>query len=750
MDIGTILIWISLIFTIGVIGLSFLYLFSNKRYFQNYVIVSIFIVVLAITFAYILLTYYFITSNFGIHYVWANSGENLEWYLKLTGVWAGQEGSLLLWVWIILLAIGIEETVRFVKIKREKKSKDIEIDSYSNPENRMLENDNGDIPQAKDDSKIYDWTRLIVMTVVLLFLILLIMHDPFEPVHIHEVKYLSGGTGEIDPDDRPGGLGLSPMLRNMWMVIHPPLLFIGYGLITIPFAASLSYSITGDRKWTKISIQWSRLAWLFLTLGIGVGALWAYVAIGWGGYWFWDAVEVGSLVPWITLSAFLHTQLKNKQKNEYSIITPILGTITFVLIIFATYITRSGLWTSVHSWADTEIGLILLGTMIFTLIISALIIIRAFILESKYEDVFRDYRDMPYKFDSLLMLATIITFMLLTAVTFWGLIATMENPNPSFYETQLAPFIVILLIVITLCLSWKLFGQKNLTYLFGWLMISAFALAMVLPRYGVFPGEAEPFYYDTITSHHIAGFLIPFVILAVAAAIYKMIKQFKKKSGRNILRSISPHIIHLGVAFIIIAYAASQTMLVEKIERLRVGETLEIGKYKIKLIEIDIVEDTGNEESNEYWDTWFIEVEIYENDQFKEIGKLNVIYAYYYDEYGRRTYSGVMTSEVFVSVAISEDLYLKFFGIDDDEVEITAQVIPLMQFLWAGMGLFITGIAIRIVIDYLPGKKKSKRDERQISEFPKRDSKGESRIKPPRKKGSKDYDKMIEDELKKM
>ena len=525
MDIGTILIRTSLLLALGVLGCTILHRLTKNKFYRDYQIYFVIACFGAITFAYLLLTYYFLISNFDIHYVWYNSSKNLVWYLKFAGVWAGQEGSLLLWVWIILLALSIEEIIQFLRQRKISKQLNLDHDGYnvSNKETNA--------------NRIFDWTRTIVILVVLVFLILLIIKDPFEPIHLHEIKDSDGAIGTIDPEDYPGGHGMNPMLRNIWMVIHPPLLFIGYAFITIPFAASLAYSITNDRKWTKISLQWSRLAWLFLTLGIGIGAIWAYIALGWGGYWSWDPVEVASLIPWITLSAFLHTQLMNKRKNEYGIITPLLGTVTFVLVIFATFITRSGLWTSVHAWSETEIGLVLIATMVCTLVLSALIILRSFIIRNRLKNIVEKNNDTGMEkqnnWDSLAMMGTIIIFATLTLITFVVLINTRGEIKPEYYETKLAPFVLILLAVMSICLCWRYFGKENSIYVIAWTMLTGVVCAVVLPIY-LFPGKPEPFYYAMISTHHIVGFLIPFTILVIMAAIYKIIKQMKIKPLRRI------------------------------------------------------------------------------------------------------------------------------------------------------------------------------------------------------------------------
>ncbi len=1045
MEIGSTLLWFALILAILVIITTFIFYFIKNILLRKFIIILVFICVLVINIVYVLLIYNFQIDNFDIHYVWLNSSENVDWTLKLAGTWHGQEGSFLLWVWLIVLALGIEEFIQYYRQKRQSQNLTSIYDEDNEDDDAEYENDRVDVKfnnnnQSNETNAMttYDWTRLIVMLVVIVFLILLLFNDPFEPTHPQVFNEGEDNEFRINPENYPDGHGMNPMNRNFWMVIHPPLLFIGYALITIPFAASISYAITNDKKWTKISLQWSRLAWLFLTLGIGVGALWAYVAIGWGGYWFWDAVEVGSLVPWITLSAFLHMQLMNKRKSEYRIITPILGTVTIVLVLFATFITRSGLWTSIHAWSETEVGLILMVVMILILIISALTIIYSFILrkiqnapisipkpdlrkfkfryivvifsilsitfmslsvvmpwyettqekngeiiaedvleymdyEETLEDVvvkgnviettkyglfdgeskvsgivtitftnqsvltydgysklisikplnqkainydaselsfvswdevqengfknfytrtillmailslilcalyifggvlsligkmdsivlifgllafifciltplifmmihpsaFEEYFQLsgsgpwesftgasgesswgpgpgwilaimafivaligfliylkllkPYSkgssriisalkydksdqdeedeylekeeklnVDSLTMKGTLTIFVICTIITVYVLIATMGEVNAAFYETKLTPFIVILLAILTICLCWRYFGKENSAYIIAFTSLAGVTCGALLPDW-IFPGTPEPFYNISgfeISSHHIVGFMVPFVVLAIFATIYKMIKQINRKSIKNSFKRISPHLIHLGVVLIIIAYAASQTMLEEKKENLRIGDTMEIGEYEIKLTKIEIKEDTGDKDSGEYWDTWFIDIEIYKNNEFIEKGKMNMIYSYRHDNQGRRYpgYSMIMSSEVHVARMPVEDLHISFLGVNDYEIQIIAQKIPMMSTLWLGMFLFIIGITIRITVDSIPTKKRP--PQRPIEDFKTtrkphvyRPEKIMRKQISKKKTEEKDYDKLLEDELKRL
>ena len=367
--------------------------------------------------------------------------------------------------------------------------------------------------------------------------------------------------------------------------------------------------------------------------------------------------------------------------------------------------------------------------------------------------------------ESYTMFIAIILFLILTMVTFIGLIVTMKKVDVSFYELRLTPFIVILMISMSICMCWRYFGKENSKYLVIWTALAGIACAVILPEH-LFPGNPEPFYGSSITTHNMVGFMVPFAFLLIISSIIKIIKRINKKSVKKTLHSISPHIVHLGVAFIIIGYIASQTMAIKTTHRLREGETLVFGAYKIKVIDIEIEENTGDVDAREFWDTCFVTVEIYENDLLVEKNTMKFTYTYYYDEQGNLKVS-MVDSEIAVTSFLFEDLYMYFnilisqIGVTDHEIELVAQTLPMMSFLWNGMWLFVIGIFIRISINYLPQKKipVQKRDA-----FSRTGKKRIQRISPTspidrikkgtvgkrkEKKKEMDYEKMLEDELRK-
>lgn len=333
-----ILIWLAFVFGWGATFYSIRYYTSSDHIARMRSKKFEILCTASITLSALILIIHLLSVNASYEYVYNHSSTDLSWFYRLSAFWAGQEGSLLLWTWATLAMLML---VRYTGHTRE-----------------------------LSETKLMDITTMITMAIVSVFLILLVIDSPFSAFRI-----LPSGT--VEPTNWnpfavlynvPYGQGMNPLLRNPWMAVHPPILFLGYAAFTIPFAAAIGNLITKDGRWTLVARDWMRLAWLFLTLGIGLGGFWAYEVLGWGAwYWTWDPVETSSLIPWITSTAYLHAQTRTRH-GEYGFLAPLLAVASFILVIFATFVTRSGIWASVHSWQDftTEGAVIAIFLVILT------------------------------------------------------------------------------------------------------------------------------------------------------------------------------------------------------------------------------------------------------------------------------------------------------------------------------------------------------------------------------------------------
>src|SRR5450432_2583560 len=260
-----------------------------------------------------ILIYSLLTGDFRLGYVAAHTDASMSKIYKFTAWWGGQEGSLLLWSWLLASYSAV------VVFMNRRKFRDM-----------------------------MPWVTAVLMSTETFFLMLIAF--VFSPFGI-----LVAGRGNIVEGM---GKGLNPLLQYWTMVIHPPMLYLGYVGFTVPFAFAIGSLITkqpGD-SWIATTRRWTLITWLFQSTGIVLGQGWAYAVLGWGGYWAWDPVENASLMPWITATAFLHSVMMQEQKGMMKVWNMVLISSTFFLCIFGTFLTRSGLVTSVHAFAQSPIG----------------------------------------------------------------------------------------------------------------------------------------------------------------------------------------------------------------------------------------------------------------------------------------------------------------------------------------------------------------------------------------------------------
>ncbi|MBN2109874.1 MAG: cytochrome c biogenesis protein CcsA [Methanosarcinaceae archaeon] len=317
-----VLIWIAFITCAGATVFSLADMLTGKHRYALFSKRMEIVCTVSATLSMLILVFQLLVVNASYDYVFSHSSTDLAWYYRISALWAGQEGSLMLWVWAVMMML--------IPLQ------------YSSPTKQLA------------GTRLMELTRMTSLAISSVLLMLLVLTNPFA------AYYVADGTGVeltnwnpfVTLYDVPYGQGMNPLLRNPWMAVHPPVLFLGYAAFTIPFAAAIANLLTKDDRWTDIAKEWMRIAWLFLTLGIGLGGFWAYEVLGWGAwYWTWDPVETSSLIPWITSTAFLHARTR-LSSGEYGFLAPLLAVLSFILVIFATFVTRSGMWASVHSWQD--------------------------------------------------------------------------------------------------------------------------------------------------------------------------------------------------------------------------------------------------------------------------------------------------------------------------------------------------------------------------------------------------------------
>jgi len=697
MATGNLLIYLSLLLAIVGIITSFLRLKTKEDKFLIYSrIVTIFLfttVSIVLAYLYIL----FITADVSINYVWQYTSVTHPLHYKFAGVLAGMAGSLLFWIWAVITPWFYEE-LRTIK-------------KPVNEDNR-------------------DWMRIVLFIVITILIFILILYDLFKPTAANLLILY------------PNGQSLNPLLQTELMVIHPFIVFLAYGILALPFSAALAYLITGHKEWISYSLKWSRIGWVLLTLGIGLGALWAYVVLGWGGYWAWDPVETSSLLPWIILTGFLHTQLMYKRKKDYSILAPVLGVFSFILIIFATFVTRAGgLWVSVHTFGQANVQIdpfqrfmSILGesktVLIYMIFIIISLIITVFLIIYRYKKIKKSIKEQYFTVselisDDILMLVSVFLFIIITIVTFLILTMGVNGLNPRDFDIKVGILSLIMSLVLIFCLLWKYTGRRWITII-GGLTFIASVLSFVL-----FP------------NNRIVALSFPILVVALVGAGYKVIRSFNIRQLRKSITIVSAQFIHLGVILILLGYVGSNFLLTENNITLSLEGTEEgingytfyvtdFGKVDgINYVEIDV------DHRNYVYQTEYVDVKISKEGNIIGNERLIMIISTSLINGENK----LLRNEIKVLGTLIEDIYLTYKQANKDNegkiesVEIDVKILPLMNLLWGGMWLMIIGMVLRIasekkMLKQIDIEKKIDEDEKKI-------------------KSEKYYENLLEEELKK-
>jgi len=521
----------------------------------------------------LLLAYYFITSDFTIMYVWQYSSLSLPLSYRISAVLAGQSGTLLFWSFVIYFAsIWIAETHRW-------------------------------------HNSIVRKTQIVTILCGMFFVVLTIMESPFSTIYAVNPEL----PATFVPAD---GNGLNPLLINPWMVAHPPLVFIAYGFATIPFAAAIVNLLTGDARWESIARPWSRITWVFLTLAIAVGGLWAYLVLGWGGFWAWDPVETSSLIPWITLTAYLHASSGyRKNKGTFTTGAPLLAIVSMLMIVYAALVTRSGIFESVHAFGDSSSGTMLIVFMIISLLAGGIPVVKRFFFEEDYPGENIDSSSVKgICSTSTLYYLTTVLFVILAFTSFWGitfpaLIQQIEGVKvgvgTEFFNIWGYPAIISLLILTGYCLH----REDNITSRKMALIVTVsatilFAFIDIDPAFHVMDHTnpfwtAQPPLYKLIGSVSLLS-LFPPILYVLAVTIQRIVSDLRSAtlSSRALARRTGVNIIHMGMVLILfgaVMSASFTSTIGASVPTGQIGDYVELeGGYGLKITDYRIEGGPGD------------------------------------------------------------------------------------------------------------------------------------------------------------
>ncbi len=331
--------------------------------------------------------YLLLTDQYNVSFVYQVTSRSMPFYLKITALWGGQAGSLVLWSWL-MSAFAAAVTLR----------------------------------KWERDREFLPWV-IVVCSITLAFFIGLIIfsENPFARYwqipngEVVTAMFPPAGSSLFTPED---GNGLNPLLRHPGMIIHPPMLYLGFVSFVIPFAFAMAALVTGrtDDRWIRITRRWTLVAWVFLSSGLVLGSRWAYDVLGWGGFWGWDAVEVAAFMPWLAGTAFLHSVMIQEKRGMLKRWNMVLIILTYDLVIVGTFLTRSGLLSSVHAFAESAIGPAFFLFIGFTLAVSLGLVLY------RWEDLKSEAQMTSLLSREALFLLNNLLFMCILAICFLGVV----------------------------------------------------------------------------------------------------------------------------------------------------------------------------------------------------------------------------------------------------------------------------------------------------------------------------------------
>lgn len=561
-----------------------------------------------VVFSSILLLVALSSRDYSFQYVYDNVDNALSFVYTLTAFWGGREGSLLFWELIIAVSGAV-----FV----------------FSPGYKMF----------SDRTKLYFW-MFFLTTQAFFLLILTCWSNPF----IEMIPAPSNGRG------------LNPLLRNPGMIFHPPLLFLGFGMYAIPAACALASSIASEEKsWIKASRNWNILSWVFLTSGIVLGGWWSYMELGWGGYWAWDPVENASLIPWFAGTAVLHTSIIEARRNALQRTNVFLMSLTFLLCIFSTYLTRSGVIDSLHSFGESPVAVPLFWGQVAILVITLMV---TFMGERLTH---RTLSDLVSRQGMLVITAWFLLAlgMVVTLGTMWPVISQLWTTqtlglDANFYNRVCLPFMGMLILIFAFCpwLGWK----GGLRSKVGFSAVAGVLVASFIVLYAT--GMTKILAAVTASA-------------AIAAMVSIVLLFVLNPSLRRSRRSWGAYGIHLGVVLMALGIAFSGPYKIEHEFIMSEGETVEIGGYEIKYG--GFVEDRTDELVARATAT----LEVYKGG---EMVGLMLPDKRIYKNFERQQFAEVAT--IF---SLGDELYSTLLGFtEDNRASFSISVNPLVNWVWIG------------------------------------------------------------------
>jgi cytochrome c-type biogenesis protein CcmF len=590
-------------------------------------------------------------DNFSLAYIFHHSNRDLPAPYKFAVLWSGQEGSLLFWS-LLLASYGLVLRLRH-----------------------------------KTDPRLFAYASAIIAAVQVFFLLLLnFAAHPFAIVQ-----------GSLPGD----GNGLNPLLQYPEMVIHPPMLYLGYVGFTVPFAFALGALVMRypGEKWIQITRRWTMVTWGFLTCGVFLGAHWAYSVLGWGGYWGWDPVENASLMPWLTGTAFLHSVMMQEKRGMLKMWNMWLIFATFGLSIFGTFLTRSGVISSVHAFAQSSIGnwFITFLAVIFAVCVLFFVKNRSH-LQSEHKLEALVSRESSFLFNNLLFLMACFTVL-------WGTLfpilsewvqGTKVTVGPPFFNNVAIPVALLLLLLTAVgpLLAWRKTSLESLKRNFLWPSIGALAVGVVMIVFGVRPWKEVGYFFSLM-----AAVLATLVTLTVVSEFVRGGRVIARHSGQNLFASMvhlwhrntrryGGYIVHFGVAVVVIGILGTPFNK-EAEKEMGFGDQMTLGPYTL------VCQSYTQEDNPNYSNEWAI-INVFRGG--KQVTTMYPERRFYKASQQTQTMPRIYPS-IKEDLFLVRDLYLVYEGINQDTGRpiIKAHLNPLVPWIWTGLLIMIFGTVTALI-----------------------------------------------------
>ncbi|HTP02853.1 MAG TPA: heme lyase CcmF/NrfE family subunit [Anaerolineales bacterium] len=609
------------------------------------------------------LIYMLLTDHYEVSFVYQVTSRSMPAYLKITAWWGGQAGSLVFWSWL-MSAFASLVTLR----------------------------------KWDRDREFLPWVIVVTSITTAFFLGLVVFYEnPFARFwqtvdgNVITSMWAPANTTLMVAQD---GRGLNPLLRHPGMIIHPPMLYLGFVSFVIPYAFAMAALITGrtDDRWIRLTRRWTLWAWLFLSTGLVLGSRWAYDVLGWGGFWGWDPVEIAALMPWLTGTAFLHSVMIQEKRGLLKQWNMILVILTYALVIFGTFLTRSGVLSSVHAFAQSAIG------PAFFAFIGATFITSIGLVIYRWPDLRGETELKSLLSREALFLLNNLLFMSVLVVCFWGVIFPLISElvtgqkvtvGPPFYNHATGPLFASLMLLMGVAplsawgkSTWQTLGRAIWKPALAALVVTALIFV----------------YYTRLAIPLLGFYLVALVICVTVYEYWRGARARHRSKGENFFlafgrltarnpRRYGGYFVHISMMLMAVGIMGINMFQIDTQATVPVNGALKLGEYSVKYESIAQFDAADNRQVTR------AVVGVYD-DKGDYLGELHPRIDYYPDAQQNMTIPGERAT-------LTDDLYVLLV----DWQPATANgatfkifVNPLVNWLWIGAIIFWIGALIAVLI----------------------------------------------------